>query len=1043
TEGIRTLNYSAKDNVDNTEVIKSTIIYVDGTEPITTAEVIGNRYQAVGGNTYINQKSSITLTTIDPIINDVASGVKYSEYRIDNGVFGAYSSEFDLSEGIRLIEYRGYDNVMNMELLKSAMVYVDDTEPVTSLTIGMPKYEIEGNVYISSWTFLSLAFEDPKVNEVMSGVKQTNYKFGSDAVNLYSNAFVAPVPDGEKALKYYSTDNVLNTEVEKTQTVLLDNTKPVTALGITAGKQYDGTSANTFYASLASRFSLNAMDPLVGNVASGVKWTAWNDNGGTLKNTTEEIALSEGIHELKYYSMDKVENEEIAKSTTILVDNIAPVTSFSISQPLYMKDSVRYITPSSELTFTAADPVISEVASGVNRVEVSIDGGQYVLYTKTLKFAEGIHVIKYRSTDNVENTEAEKTLKVYSDNTAPETSLSVEGANNGINGINYANANTEFILNANDPIVKEAASGLKATYYSIASPETSNPNPIIYISPFKLQSPDGIKRIEYFSTDNVNNKEEDKSIEFELDTILPEAQFICPSEIGGFCGIFKGTITLLGMVQDKNFKEYRLEYAEGKEGTLNFLNIMTSTKAPVNMELGKWQAPKEGYYTIKLKVIDFADNETEKQKIIYAGEPGLLISLGDKKMFKDPQGIAISENGDMYIADTGNDRVVVYTSTGGYKTEYGVEKEKHQDDDDDKKEKGHKEDKKEELKFKHPRGVALDDEGNIFIADSDNNRVVKLSPEGEELMILGCRKEGKDNKKHGEKYENRKSTGCFHQPRGMAINSSNEIYVADTNNSRVQKFSSEGEFIMSFSLPKTDKKEHKEKDDYDNEEKKGRGNQDEKGELGRPYGIALNNEGNIYITDGKGKRVLKYNGEGVLESEIGEDLKWKEPYGIAIDGKSQCLIVTDEKEGKIYKFNKKEELSLEYGSKKEKGHKEEKPGKLSGLALDKEGNLYIAQAGKDKILKYGMPSGETIIISSAKEKEKEDKKHKVSAYKTSAAGPDSTFKLGEVYVFPNPAIKSQKPTFHIEAGIADTVKIMIYTVSGRSAHEHTITGMPV
>ena len=56
--------------------------------------------------------------------------------------------------------------------------------------------------------------------------------------------------------------------------------------------------------------------------------------------------------------------------------------------------------------------------------------------------------------------------------------------------------------------------------------------------------------------------------------------------------------------------------------------------------------------------------------------------------------------------------------------------------------------------------------------------------------------------------------------------------------------------------------------------------------------------------------------------------------------------------------------------------------------------------------------------------------------------PSESFRFGEVYVYPNPAVGGKKPTFHVECGIADKVKITIYTVSGRIAHEHTITGTP-
>ncbi|MBI4655558.1 MAG: right-handed parallel beta-helix repeat-containing protein [Elusimicrobia bacterium] len=60
----------------------------------------------------------------------------------------------------------------------------------------------------------------------------------------------------------------------------------------------------------------------------------------------------------------------------------------------------------------------------------------------------------------------------------------------------------------------------------------------------------------------------------------------------------------------------------------------------------------------------------------------------------------------------------------------------------------------------------------------------------------------------------------------------------------------------------------------------------------------------------------------------------------------------------------------------------------------------------------------------------------------SISAADPVFRLGEVYVFPNPAKGGKVPTFHVEAGLADSVKIRVYTVAGQLAHERTITGSP-
>jgi len=65
-----------------------------------------------------------------------------------------------------------------------------------------------------------------------------------------------------------------------------------------------------------------------------------------------------------------------------------------------------------------------------------------------------------------------------------------------------------------------------------------------------------------------------------------------------------------------------------------------------------------------------------------------------------------------------------------------------------------------------------------------------------------------------------------------------------------------------------------------------------------------------------------------------------------------------------------------------------------------------------------------------------------AAAKTSETGINGEFKLGDVYVYPNPAKGRQVPTFHAEVGIADSVKITVYTVSGDVAHDYTVTGQP-
>jgi len=60
----------------------------------------------------------------------------------------------------------------------------------------------------------------------------------------------------------------------------------------------------------------------------------------------------------------------------------------------------------------------------------------------------------------------------------------------------------------------------------------------------------------------------------------------------------------------------------------------------------------------------------------------------------------------------------------------------------------------------------------------------------------------------------------------------------------------------------------------------------------------------------------------------------------------------------------------------------------------------------------------------------------------SAASASEEFVLGDIYVYPNPAKGGGVPVFHVESGLADSVKVKIYTVAGRLVHEHVIAEFP-
>jgi len=131
------------------------------------------------------------------------------------------------------------------------------------------------------------------------------------------------------------------------------------------------------------------------------------------------------------------------------------------------------------------------------------------------------------------------------------------------------------------------------------------------------------------------------------------------------------------------------------------------------------------------------------------GQPG-----SEDGNFSYPQGIAVNATGYVYITDTGNNRVQVFTPSGNYVRQWGQLGYEHG-------------------KFTNPQGTAVIANGDIVVADSNNNRIQEFTPSGTFVQQWGS--EGTGN-------------GQFENPYGLAADKSGNVYVADATNDRIQKF---------------------------------------------------------------------------------------------------------------------------------------------------------------------------------------------------------------------------------------------------------------
>ncbi len=175
-----------------------------------------------------------------------------------------------------------------------------------------------------------------------------------------------------------------------------------------------------------------------------------------------------------------------------------------------------------------------------------------------------------------------------------------------------------------------------------------------------------------------------------------------------------------------------------------------------------------------------------------------------------------------------------------------------------------------EGQFLRPRGIAVDGEGNVYVVDTGNNRVQKFDSEGEFMVSWGGLGSG---------------PGEFQEPWGIGVGGDGTVYVADTWNHRVQAFDSEGRYLGEWGVF-------------------GQGEGDGI-ELYGPRDIEVDGRGDVYVTDTGNKRVQKVSGEGDVlgiwgQGGVGPG-EFEEPIGIGIGERGE-VYVADVWNRRVQKF---------------------------------------------------------------------------------------------------------------------------------------------